>query len=117
MRHNLLHFSITIVLAFLFALFLPWWSVMLAAIGAAFLVPLKKATVFFIPFLGIFLLWFLWSYYLSASNNFIMAKRIAVLLPLEGNPYLLMVVTGIIGGLAAGIAGIFGTQLRRLIKE
>jgi len=46
-----------------------------------------------------------------------LARKIAVLLPLKGNPYLLILLAGLIGGLAAGIAGIFGTQCRLMFKK
>jgi hypothetical protein len=54
---------------------------------------------------------------LSSANDFTLAKRISVLLPLGGNPYLLILVTGIIGGIAAGFAAIFGKQLSLAIKK
>lgn len=83
---------------------------MVAAFVTALFLPLKKSAVFFVPFLAIALLWMIQAFYLSQANDFILAKKIATLLPLQGNPYLLMLVTGIIGGLTAGIAGIFGKQ-------
>jgi hypothetical protein len=38
-------------------------------------------------------------------------------LPLGGNPYTLMLVTGFVGGLAAGIAAVFGKQLSLVLKK
>ncbi len=90
---------------------------MIAATVTALFIPLKKAAVFFIPFFAILLFWFVYSYILSSSNDFILAKRIAVLLPLGGNPYILMLVTSIIGGLAASVSAIFGKQLNSIITE
>jgi len=117
MRKNIINFIATIVLSYILSLFLPWWSVMTAAIATAMFIPLKKAAVFFVPFLAISLLWFVLSYILSSSNDFTLAKRIAVLLSLNDNPYLLLLVTGIVGGLAAGIAAIFGKQLSLILKK
>ena len=85
---------------------------MTAALATALFIPLKKGAVFFVPFLAILLLWFAYSFVLSNGNDFTLAKRISVLLSLGGNPYVLMLVTGIFGGLAAGIAAVFGKQLR-----
>ena len=117
MSKNLLNFIATILIAYVLSLFLPWWSVMTAALATALFIPLKKAAVFFVPFLAILLFWFVYSYIMSSGNDFTLAKRIAVLLPLGGNPYLLMLVTGIVGGLAAGISAIFGKQLSLLLKN
>lgn len=117
MKANTINFIVTIVLAFVLSLFLPWWSVMTATLITALFIPLKKSAVFFVPFLAILLFWTVYSYVLSNNNDFILAKRIAVLLPLAGNPYVLMLVTGIVGGLAAGIAAIFGKQLHILFEN
>lgn len=117
MNKNSRHFIATIVLAFILSFFLPWWSVMVAALLTGWWVPLKKAAVFFVPFLAIFLFWAVYSYILSSANDFILAKKIAQLIGIGGNPYLLILVTGIIGGLAAGIAGILGRQIAGLGKN
>ena len=117
MSKNIINFIVTIILAYLLSLFLPWWSVMTAALATALFIPLKKAAVFFAPFLAIVLFWFVYSYILSSSNHFTLAKRIGTLLTIGENPYLLMLVTGIVGGLAAGIAAIFGKQLSLMLKK
>ena len=117
MSKNSINFIATVILAVLLSLFLPWWSVMTAALTTALFIPLKRAAVFFIPFLAILLFWIVYSYILSSANDFTLAKRIAVLLPLGGNPYLLMIVTGVVGGLAAGVAAVFGKQLTLLLKK
>ncbi len=117
MKANTTNFIATLLLALILSLFLPWWSVMTAALTTALFMPLKKAAVFFVPFIAILLFWAVYSFVLSNNNDFILAKRIAVLLPLGGNPYVLMLVTGIIGGLAAGIAAVFGKQLTLITKK
>ena len=112
-----IHFIITIILALAFSFFLPWWSVMLAAFITAFRLPLKGVSVFLVPFFAILLFWAAYSYILASDNGFVLSKKIAVLLPLEGNPYLLILVTAVVGGLAAGIAGIFGKQCQLLLRK
>lgn len=115
MKRQIINFIITILIAILLSQFLPWWSVMVAAFITSVFLSLKKSAVFFVPFAAITLLWLVHAYYLSSGNDFTLAKKIAVLLPLQGNPYLLMILTGIIGGLAAGFAGIFGKQCNALL--
>ena len=117
MSKNIINFIVTIILAYLLSLFLPWWSVMTAALATALFIPLKKAAVFFAPFLAIVLFWFVYSYILSSGNDFTLAKRIGTLLTIGDNPYMLMLATGIVGGLAAGIAAIFGKQLSLMLKK
>lgn len=117
MNKNIINFIATLILALLLSLFLPWWSIMTAALATALFIPLKKAAVFFVPFLAILLFWAVYSFMLSSGNDYTLAKRIAVLLSLGGNPYALMLVTGIIGGLAAGIAAILGKQLSLVLSK
>ena len=90
---------------------------MTAALTTALFMPLKKAAVFFVPFIAILLFWAVYSFILSSANDYTLAKRIAVLLPLGGNPYVLMLVTGLVGGIAAGIAAVFGKQLSLVVKK
>jgi hypothetical protein len=110
MNKKIINFILTLVLAYILGLFLPWWSIMISALIISFLIPLEKIAVFMIPFSAVAILWIIQSWLLSSANDFILAKKIAILFPLDGNHILLIVVTGIIGGLAAGIAGIFGKQ-------
>lgn len=117
MNKNSINFIATILLAFILSLFLPWWSVMTAALTTALFIPLKKWAVFFVPFLAILVFWSVYGFILSSSNDFILAKRIAILLPLGGSWLALVMVTGIIGGLAAGIAAVFGKQLQLVLKK
>jgi hypothetical protein len=117
MNKNIINFIATIVLALILSFFLPWWSVMTAALVTSLFIPLKKAAVFFAPFFAILLFWVTYSFVLSSGNDYTLAKKIALLLPLGGNPYLLMLVTGIMGGLAAGIMAVFGKQLQDTFKK
>lgn len=117
MRKNSINFIITIVLAVILSQFLPWWSVMIAGFVSAVLIPLKKASVFFIPFVAILIFWAVYAFSLSSANDYILAKKIAVLLPLGGNEYLLILFTGLVGGVSAGVSAIFGKQLNLLFKS
>ena len=117
MNRASLNFLATIILAVVLSLFLPWWSVMIAAFISSILFDLKSFNVFLIPFLAIFLFWAVYAFYLSNGNDFILAKKIATLLSLSGNQYLLILITGVIGGVAAGIAAILGKQCNSLLKN
>ena len=116
MNKKIINFFLTLFLAYILALFLPWWSVMVAAFIISFIIPLKKTTVFIIPFLAVALLWIVQSWLLSSVNDYILARKIATLFSLRENPTLLIAVTGIVGGFAAGIAGIFGKQCKLVLK-
>jgi len=117
MRKNILNFIITIVLGAVLSELLPWWSVMVAGFLSGLFVPLKKLAIFLIPFLAITLFWVVYAYSLGSSNDFILAKKIAVLFPLEGNVNLLLLITGIVGGIAAGVSAILGNQFGKLFRK
>lgn len=117
MNRALLNFLATILLAVILSLFFPWWSVMIAAFVTALFFSLQRAAVFFVPFLAIFLFWSLYACWLGISNDFILSKKIAILLPLGGQAFLLILVTGLIGGLAAGVAALFGKQCSLMVKR
>ena len=117
MTKNISNFIVTIVLAGTLSLFLPWWSVMTAALVTSLFIPLKRTAVFFVPFFGILLFWAVYCFILSSANDFTLAKKIAQLLQFGENPYLLILVTGILGGMAAGVAAIFGKQIVLLGKK
>jgi hypothetical protein len=117
MKKNILNFIVTLLLAVVLSQLLPWWSVMLAAYIGALVIVLKRAAVFFVPFFAIALFWIAYSVLLSSTNDFVLAKKIAVLLPLQGSSALLIIVTGLIGGFAAGIAAVFGKQCVTLFRN
>ncbi len=117
MRKNILNFIITLILAAVFSEFLPWWGVMVAGFLSGLFIPLKRIAMFIVPFLAIALFWASYAYSLSSTNDFILAKKIAVLFPLEGNANLLLLITGIVGGISAGIAGVFGNQCAKLFRK
>ncbi|KYG74180.1 hypothetical protein AWW68_16150 [Roseivirga spongicola] len=114
---KLSNFILTIILGVILSLFLPWWAVMLAAFLSGAIVRLRNVAAFFVPFGAIALLWIVNAWMLSSANDYTLASKIAVLLPLEGNVVLLILVTGVIGGLAAGIAGLFGNQCRAIMAK
>jgi hypothetical protein len=115
MSKNIINFIGTIIIAAILSQFFPWWTIMVASFATGLFINLKKAAVFFVPFLAILIFWIVYSYILSSSNDFILAKKLAVLFPLNGNVTLLMLFTGIIGGIAGGIAGVFGKQCSVLL--
>lgn len=117
MRKNIFNFIVTILIAIILSQFLPWWSVMVASFITSLLISLKQGAVFFVPFLAITLLWMAHAFWLSSANDFILARKIATLLPLGGNPYLLIILTGVIGGISAGVSGVFGKQCNALLIQ
>ena len=116
MNRNISNFSLTILLAFTFSVFLPWWSIMLASFISSLLISLEKIMVFLIPFFAVFIYWAVYSYLLSSSNDFILARKISELVNIGGSPYLLIIFSAAIGGISSGASAIFANQIKINLK-
>lgn len=107
---------LTAILAFVSGLFFPWWGMAIAAMLVALIVAQHAGKAFFSGFLGVLLLWCGLAWWMDMKNNGILSKKIASVLPLGGNALLLILVTGLIGGLVAGFAAMSGSFIRSADK-
>ncbi len=108
---------ISALLSYAFGLFLPWWSVMVVGLSIGFFIPQKRFMSFLSVFLGVALLWGLFTFFISAANDHILAKRVAVLVIKKSDPMLLVLTTSLIGGISAGAAAFTGRALAILFKK
>lgn len=104
--------TIIIISAFLLNLFLPWWSIAFPGLIGGYLFSKKPLPSFSWGFLALFLLWGGQALYIHFANDAILSSRIAEMLPV-GSPFLVVLITGIIGGLVSGLATLTGS----LVKE
>ena len=103
---------LTTLLAFISGLFLPWWAMAITSLLVAVLVHQKGWKAFLAGLLGAFILWAGLAWWIDTKNNGVLSERIASVLPLGGNSMLLIVVTGLVGGLVAGFGALTGSYLR-----
>ena len=103
---------LTALLAFISGLFLPWWGIAITSLLVAVLVHQKAGKAFLAGFLGVFILWAGLAWWIDMNNNGVLSKKIASVLPLGGSSLVLILVTGLIGGLVAGMAAMSGSFLR-----
>lgn len=104
---------LTASLSFIAGLYLTWWWFFaVIAFLVAMLVHQKAWKAFFSGFLALFLLWGGLAFFIDFKNESILSEKIAVILPLGGSSFLLIFITGFIGGLVAGFASICGSFLR-----
>ena len=104
----------TALLAYAVGIFLPWWSVALAGFVAGVWLLQKPAAAFLSGFFAVFLLWAGFAFFRSQLNDDILATRFAQLILKSDNPLLLILLTGFIGGLTAGLGALSGS-LGRII--
>jgi hypothetical protein len=103
---------LTALLGFISGIFLPWWFIAVTSLIVALLVHQKGWKAFLAGFLGLFILWAGLAWWIDMKNNGVLSHKIAAVLPLGGSSLLLIVVTGLVGGLVAGFGAMSGSYLR-----
>ncbi|MGH2646445.1 MAG: hypothetical protein ACRDE8_02715 [Ginsengibacter sp.] len=103
---------LTILLSFCACLFFPWWSIAIAAFLVAALIPQPPLVCFFTAFIALFLLWGVLSFWISTNNNHILAHRISLLIFKTDSPFLLIIISALIGALVAGFAALTAAYIR-----
>ena len=101
------------LLSFVAGLYLPWWAIAIIAFLVSVLIGQKPGRSFLAAFIGIFLLWGVLAYTINSANNGILAGRIGGVLGIGEQPFLLILITGMVGGLVAGLASLAGSYLRK----
>lgn len=109
----IISFILTALLSFALCLFLPWWSIAIAAFAVAALIPQKPAKSFLTGFTALFLLWGGLSFWISNNNHDLLAHKISQIILKMDNPLLLIVATAVIGALVAGFAALAGSFVRK----
>lgn len=104
---------LTALLSFALCLFMPWWSIAIAAFAVAALVPQKPGKSFVTAFIALFLLWGGLSFWISNNNHHLLAHKVSQLVLKMDNPMLLVLATAIIGALVAGFAALAGSFVRK----
>ena len=106
---------LTALLAFATGLYgvLPWWSFAITSLIVAIAVHQKAGKAFLSGFVGLFLLWSVLAFIKDSANEHLLATKVAQILPLGGSYVVLILLTGIIGGLVAGLAAVTGSYLRQ----
>ncbi len=104
--------TLLIITAYLLNLVLPWWSIAIPGLILGYQFNPKAGAAFGWGFLALFLLWGGQALYIHFANDGILSTRIAEMLGV-GSPYLVILITGILGGLVSGLATLTGTLLKK----
>ncbi len=90
------------LLSFVLGLFLPWWTIAIAAFAVSALIPQRPIPAFFSGFAALFLLWGLLALVADLRNESILSARVAAVLPLGGSSIAILLVTAFVGALVGG---------------
>jgi len=99
-----------LVVGLILQLVLPWWGMLISCFFIALFTFDKQGNNFLAAFLGIFLLWFCFAFWIDFQNDQILSQRVIQLFPLPKSSFLLIFITGLVGGIAGGVAAMAGTQ-------
>jgi hypothetical protein len=95
----------------------PWWSIAVVAFLITLVVPQRPAAAFFTAFVSIFVFWFSLAFFQDLTNDHILSSRISELFLQVQSPLAIAAVSGLIGGLVAGMAALSAAFLRYRPKK
>jgi hypothetical protein len=101
------------LLSFAGGLFLPFWIIAPVGFVVSFLIPLRPLPAFLSGFTALFLLWGGLALAADMPNHGILATKIAWLLPLNGSPIALILVTALLGALLGGGGALTASFLKK----
>lgn len=108
---------LTILLSWLLQSYFPWWSAVIASFILGMMFSSNKgAPSFFAGFLAIFVLWVGHATMIDINSQGILTEKIARILTVN-NKYLLILITGFIGGLPAGFGALSGKHFIMAFKK
>jgi hypothetical protein len=105
-------FLLMILLSFAACLYLDWWSIAIACFIVAAFIRQRPGIAFLTGFLSLFILWAGLSFWISNNNEHILAHKVSLLIFKSDNPYLLIIATGLVGGLVGAFAALTGSLLK-----
>ncbi|HRD59063.1 MAG TPA: hypothetical protein PK504_13530 [Ferruginibacter sp.] len=113
-------FFITIILiallSFAACLYLPWWSIAIVAFLVTVLINQKPLPSFLAGFIAVFILWTILAAVISSANEHALVQKFSMLILKSNTSSLLIILTGFIGGLVAGLGALTGSFMRKRAK-
>lgn len=109
-------FFLIALLSVAMGMYLPWWSIAVAAFVVGLAIPQKSLPAFLCGFLALFVCWGGMAWRLSSGNEHILAHRISALIIKRDSPQLLMLLTALIGALIGGMATLTGSLIRKALR-
>jgi len=108
------------IVSLILQFFLPWWIIAPIAFGLSFWMARSGKQAFGSAFLAIFLLWIGMGLIQTIPNENILANRVGSMLNLPDTSFnwiIVLLLSGIIGGLASGFSGLSGFYFKEAVKK
>jgi len=107
--------SVIAVLCIALQIFLPWWTAGIAGLLGGLMFYNKSFVSFTQGFIAVFVVWFCYAFWLDAQNVSVLSSKIAVLFAVQ-KPFILMLVSSLIGGITGGLGSWAGSEGRKLMS-
>ena len=106
---------LTAFLAFAVGIYgiLPWWSFVVTSFLVSVAIHQRAVKAFLAGFLGLFILWVSLATMKDVANEHILSSKVAQILPLGESFVVLILLTGVLGGLVSGLAALTGSFFRQ----
>ena len=105
-----------IVLGFAGHSFLPWWSIVAVAAIVGIFIGKSGLQSFLFGFVAVLLLWGIYAWQLDTANVSILSSRIGNLFG-GLNPFSLILLTGLLGGVLGGLGAMTGALGRQVFEK
>ncbi|MFT6209412.1 MAG: hypothetical protein ACJAYA_001264 [Bacteroidia bacterium] len=92
--------------------YLPWWSAVIVALVIEIALGKTKSTSFFSGFYGVAIPWMVLAIYIDNKSESILSIRILELFQLPQFRIVMIVLTGLIGGLVGGLGSVAGGWIK-----
>lgn len=96
---------------------MPWWNIVLVGFLIAALIPGNAFGCFVSGFLGGGILWLGYAWKVDTETDSIMSTKIVELIPMINDVTSLLILSAIIGGIAAGFGMLAGNSFRRIFQK
>lgn len=106
---------LTAVISFLLQQLLPWWAIAVAAFLVAIFIRSSGFSDFMAGFLGVGLLWLVMAWWIDMETDSLLTQKIAALLSVN-KAYIIIMITGLIGGIVGGFGALSAHFLRKTLK-
>lgn len=107
-----IHALIIVALTLPLELHLSWWCIIPLGFIYGFVFTKNLSDPFLLGFISIFVQWATYAAFLDYRNEGILSQRIIKLFPLPQYSIVLILVTGVIGGLIMGFTVLSGNRIR-----
>ena len=104
---------LTALVSLMLQLFLPWWSIVIAAALVAISFSQSTFRSFIAGFFGTAIVWWGYASMIDVKTQSVLSSKIAELFH-AGSPVILILISGLIAGVVGGLAAMSGNELKKM---